>query len=185
MIVVARYNEDVSWVRGEHFIVQKDTHLPNTGREATSYLWWIIENYKRLPGGMTTFVQGGALEHCPALYHWLNILQPVDFAWAPGPLWETDRKRALQFPDEAPLPLVELWHDLTGKDFHGCQYVPWAQFAVSKETMLRKPLADYEKALELLMTKYAERPGLRYDENEYIARGPWAMERLWARWFLC
>jgi len=48
--VIARYNEDVSWVKQIKFkfIVQKNIHLPNSGREASSYLWYIINYYHKL-----------------------------------------------------------------------------------------------------------------------------------------
>ncbi len=48
--VIARYNEDISWcsnIPGK-FIVQKGEHLPNLGRESSSYLWYIINHYDAL-----------------------------------------------------------------------------------------------------------------------------------------
>lgn len=72
-VVVARYAEDLSWLRifrGEEVeIINKGAELPwkgvgwtehnamNVGREAHSYLWWVVENYDRLPD-VCFFTQG-------------------------------------------------------------------------------------------------------------------------------
>lgn len=49
--VIARYDEDISWSDGlNRFVVQKGEHVPNTGREASSWLWFIVENYDTLEG---------------------------------------------------------------------------------------------------------------------------------------
>jgi hypothetical protein len=62
MKVIARYNEDVSWATQPFEIVQKGEHLPNEGREASSYLWWIIENYDKLPDEVH-FLQANPFDH--------------------------------------------------------------------------------------------------------------------------
>jgi len=49
--VIARYDEDISWSDGlDRFVVQKGVHLPNNGREASSWLWFIIQHYDVLEG---------------------------------------------------------------------------------------------------------------------------------------
>jgi hypothetical protein len=76
-VVVARYAEDLSWLRmfrGEEVeIINKGAVLPwvgvgwkvaelmNVGREAHSYLWWIVENYDRLPD-VVFFTQGQVVD---------------------------------------------------------------------------------------------------------------------------
>jgi len=62
MKVIARYNEDTAWATEPFTIVQKGVHLPNEGREASSYLWWIIENYKDLPDEVH-FLQANPFDH--------------------------------------------------------------------------------------------------------------------------
>lgn len=67
-VIVARWNEDVSWLsdlpsgwRPE--VVQKDRDLPNTGREASSYCWWVSRNRDRIdPAGTYAFLQGSPYE---------------------------------------------------------------------------------------------------------------------------
>lgn len=77
-VVVCRHNEDPSWLRmfrGEEVeILNKGealpwtgvgwtvTQLPNVGRETQAFLWWIVENYDRLPD-VVCFLQGKATDH--------------------------------------------------------------------------------------------------------------------------
>ena len=67
--IIARYNEDISWSNNLNpkLIVQKDEHLPNKGREASSYLWYIINHYDNLEG-IYCFRQGKAQTHDVAYY---------------------------------------------------------------------------------------------------------------------
>lgn len=183
-LVIARHNEDVSWANNIQMqidVVQKGVDVPNVGREATSYIHWMIHNYHTCEG-MAYFVQGGSPEHRQGLAQYFRQpLAPFPFHWLPGPFWITDAKRNPMFPDELELPIDELWHALTGREFVSCYYVPHALFAVSAETIRRKPLEDYHEAYALFTTGFAvgSKP---LSETDYMERGPWAMERLWEKW---
>ena len=59
-LVVARYNENLDWIRSEYsriFIynkgeplnIEKEIILPNIGRESQTYLYHIVENYYKTP----------------------------------------------------------------------------------------------------------------------------------------
>lgn len=51
-VVIAKYNEDTSWLTDLHFkycLYDKSKNIPNVGREAKTYLRYIIENYDDLP----------------------------------------------------------------------------------------------------------------------------------------
>ena len=79
LVVIARYQEDVSWANGlpnciiynksdtipqtVHPIIQ----LPNVGREGHTYLYYIITNYDHLPN-YSVFLQG-----FPELYFFFNF----------------------------------------------------------------------------------------------------------------
>jgi hypothetical protein len=76
-LVVARYNEDVSWVCNfpsmNHTIYNKGNPdlnmegvvpLPNIGRESHTYLHHIVQSYDTLdPSNVTFFTQGGLKDH--------------------------------------------------------------------------------------------------------------------------
>lgn len=67
-IIVARYCEDTTWTQRppagwETEIVQKGLDLPNEGREASSYCWWIATHYDGIdPEGTYAFLQGSPFE---------------------------------------------------------------------------------------------------------------------------
>lgn len=65
-LVVARYNEDVGWVNliPAHVVIVNKAQLGNTGREASSYLWYIATHYRALVGDYV-FCQGDPFAHCP------------------------------------------------------------------------------------------------------------------------
>lgn len=81
-IVVARYNEDLTWLIPfadvVHIQNKGDAHaipdvfksrktLPNIGREAHSYLDYIISNYDNLPENIL-FIQGNIADHTDTFY---------------------------------------------------------------------------------------------------------------------
>lgn len=71
-LVVSRFNEDISWINGltcKITIYNKGEpcgfntiKLENVGREATTMLYHVINNYDKLPE-YTAFVQGNPFEH--------------------------------------------------------------------------------------------------------------------------
>ena len=72
-IIVARYNEDISWLRdemsnciiynkGETLDIPNEIMLENVGRESDTYLEYIITNYHDLPPVMV-FTQAGISDH--------------------------------------------------------------------------------------------------------------------------
>ena len=186
-LVVARHNEDVSWLNEitgcDVEIVEKGRHVPNIGREASSYLWWMRENVGKYPEGMIYFLQGGSTEHRHNLVEYLNSpLAEFPFYWLPGPFWVTDGRRNPMFPDELPLPITELWEDLSGcGDFASCYYVPHALFGCSSALLRRKTVGSYGTAYKLLTEDYAVESTPLADTS-FMQRGPWAMERLWEKW---
>lgn len=63
-LVVARYNEDVSWVNliPANVVIVNKSQIGNTGREASSWLWYIAHHELR---GDYVFCQGDPYAHCP------------------------------------------------------------------------------------------------------------------------
>lgn len=77
MLVVARYGEDVAWTekyptkiiynKGTRDTIPASLHdcvqdLPNVGREAHTFLWYIVSNYDNLDD-IVAFVQGNSSDH--------------------------------------------------------------------------------------------------------------------------
>jgi len=81
--IVARYQEDLQWTKelkvDDIIVVQKGTDMENRGREPTSYLWYIINNYDSLEG--IYFFTQGHLIHYPDI---VNHEFTEEFTWFPG-----------------------------------------------------------------------------------------------------
>lgn len=181
-LVVARYNEDLGWLHrvAKHWhvtVVKKDTawdaHRPNSGREASSYLWAMEQYYD--DRGVIAFVQGNPFDHCPGLLSFL-ALDTIPYEFLPlgaGYLvcdWEGG-------PHHPGLPL-ERWHeDLVGpiptagrwprREKLALQFVPGAQFCVPAEVIRRKTKEEIRALRERVETE---------------PEAPWVMERLWGPW---
>lgn len=140
MKIIARYNEDVSWVKGKHFIVQKDIHLPNKGRETSSYLWWIIENYDNLPATMH-FLQANPFDH---------VDENLNIKW-----WaDSDKEGNPHHPGLLIEPLAnELGIELKDKWL----FPAGACFKVPRKEIKKYPLDWYKKAFTL-SNEYPQAP---------------------------
>lgn len=71
--VIARYNEDISWLNpiiDKCTIINKynNKDLPNVGRESDTYLWYIINNYYNLPD-IIIFSQARISDHVKSNSH--------------------------------------------------------------------------------------------------------------------
>lgn len=158
-VVVARYHEDISWTKNlpndiETFIVQKDVHIPNIGRESYSYLWYIIEHYNSLQG-LYFFLQGEPFGHASNLD--LND-------WTPrfvGIKASTDEDGEPHHPG---LRVGEFARQAgIGAQFP-FEFTASAQFCVTAEQIKKHSLKDYKKWSKM------------HEEHD---GAPWNMERLW------
>ena len=170
-LVVARHREDLAWLRRvpEEFAVTvynkgdkiHDAHpLPNTGREAHTYLHHLAERHDTL-AGLTVFVQGRPFDHAPDLHKVLRALADgslsvPDFHWL-GFVADTDDSRGRRLfvpwsknPARAELPLDEFHQQIFGRpgpaDY---RFFPGAQFIVARRAARRRERAFYEHARRL------------------------------------
>ncbi len=181
-LVVARWNEDVSWtadvppswrvdvVRKD--IVPGDGDLPNVGREPGSFLWWIVTSYAAIaPAALYAFVQGDPFPHCPslpaALHHaaerGVERFEPLT----------GDRSHPLQvfsdatgLPHHAGLPVAARYEQWLDRPFPG-EVGFWAggQFIVTGKAILDRDSNWYARVLDDVLAG-----------PEAV---PWVLERLW------
>jgi len=84
LVVISRYHEDIDWVsklKIPYLIVNKGDPIddPNTvcipndinGREAHTYIWYILQNYDNLPDSVI-FLQGDPFEHNEKIIEFLD-----------------------------------------------------------------------------------------------------------------
>ena len=166
-LVVARYQEDLSWLNNIAPQIQPcvydkspDGNLPNIGREAHSYLHHIVNNYDDL-ADLTVFAQGKPFDHAYDFHKTLRALangseSVADFRWL-GHIIDTD--------DSIGARLFATWSKNSGDErldmngFHralfGCDGPPFynfvlgAQFAVARDLIRSRPLPFWRRALEV------------------------------------
>lgn len=193
-LVVAKYKEDLSWLDSvpDSWTVtcyskdpaEKNTQylkLPNVGREADTYLHYIIENYAALPD-LLVFAQGNPFDHCP---DFLAKLENLEVPCRYQALSDIEAIfDSVGFPQ-----LAASSHDLRGRTFADfffeiLQYsVPTliyarmnSLFAVDRATVLLRPIEFYKRCLAQLRghndQEYKARIGINCLEGHYF-------ERLW------
>ena len=160
MLVIAKFKEDISWSDGlERTIYDKSKDIPNVGREAETYLRYIVDNYDNLPN-VITFCQGNPFDHVP---DFLDIYKEVGFM---GLDHTTYRFKDLNHP--VPLPTKEIADELGIELPDEWKFKAGAQFTLSKEMILKYNKDFYIKTRELI--------------NKY-EKAPWVLERLWVHIF--
>jgi hypothetical protein len=123
----------------------------------------ITDRYHTL-SPQTVFAQGRPFDHAPDLHRVIRALargetKLEDFWWL-GFLWETDDVRGhpsfvhwTKNPERRELNLRDFFPALLGEPAPALvRYVGGGQFAVPRETIHRRPLAFYEKAMELCLS---------------------------------
>jgi hypothetical protein len=149
-------------------VVHKDVDVPNTGREATSYLWAIHKLYPEIqPETLIACLQGWPFHHgtnldilgheIPPGYHMIGDGIHVSDGNG-GPHHSHPR-----------LPIAETYEAWVEIPFPGTvKFVAGAQFIVSGDRVLRWHRQKYQEMI---------------DNVNNLELGPWVMERLWGPFF--
>ena len=168
-LVVARYLEDLSWLRNippqitpRVYDKSPTGNLPNVGREAHTYLHYICENYDDL-ADLTVFAQGRPFDHAFDFHKTLRALAGgetvADFRWL-GHIIDTDDANGAR--------LFATWSKNNGDErldmngFHRAlfgdvgiegppiyTFVLGAQFVASRELIRARSLAFWRRALQI------------------------------------
>jgi glycosyltransferase involved in cell wall biosynthesis len=167
-LVVARHEEDTSWYSripsGWKLLeVQKGRELPNTGREASSFLWAILHLYPTLqPDDVVAFVQADPFDHTPDIDLFLLLDRPTTGFRALGDY--TYLSNGDGTPHHAGIPVKERYEEWLGKKWPGVvRFSPGGQFCVPGSAILRHPPAFWQRLLDVMGEEW----------------NPWILERLW------
>lgn len=178
-IVVARFQEDLSWLngvqhkikiynKGQNDINREFIPLANIGREATTILYHIITQYENL-SDYTIFLQGNPFQHYSNTKELLSGLPESKeslykfskgcWAVADKLLNETQEKisKMRVYPEDFHNRLFKV----PKKNF---LYASGAQYIVNKKNILSKPLSFYKN----IMTSFS-----------WKSHEPWSIERVW------
>lgn len=191
-LVVARYNEDVAWLKrvpkGFRITVydkgdesKSGVLLKNEGREAHTYLHHLIGRYDSL-ADVTVFVQGHPFDHAPDMHKCLKAYANgtdtvADFYWL-GFLADTDDPRGRRLfvpwsknPERQELKLDEFHRELFGEPGPDAyRFFVGAQFAVTRAAAHRRSPEFYAKAAGIAVR---------------FPLAPHCFERCWDRVFGC
>lgn len=168
-IIVARYNEDTSWVdeatNWNPLIVQKDVDLPNIGREPTSYLHAIIKLYDGIrPSDQFCFVQGEPFTHCPDILQTINR-SFYEFTPLTGGLriavHQADGSRKIfeepfesdgeGLPHHPGVPVKDCYERWIGEFPGSVSFHPGCQFLITGREILAHPKDYYEQIYQDIM----------------------------------
>ena len=138
----------------------------NRGREAHTYLEHIIRHYDRLDD-YTYFLQGNPYAHSADLE--TDFSQQDDFRWITRQMFVCNGKGE---PNHPGMPLDSFYRRIFEKDPpEKYEFASGAQFCVSKERILSRPLWFYVRAQQLEA------------DPEFNMHYAWMMERLWHNMF--
>lgn len=172
--VIAKYKEDLNWTKDlecKYVIYDKSKNIPNVGREAETYLRFIIENYDNLPK-YTVFLQGHPFDHLEE--------RNVEFInRSIKSLNNNDRIVPLNY-------LVSEQHNLyvrTAESFTALfdsplpdrLILPWgAQYIVPKSCILNRKKEFYEVIRNVMVNVNNTK-----ETKTNCLVCPWTMERMW------
>ena len=177
-LIVSRYNENIDWVnkinfdyiiynKGINDLYQPHINLKNVGREADTYLNYIILNYHKLPE-IVVFSQGNPFDHCYDFIEKVNKTTDINNVTWLGSNWGPITKNYDGGPGSDPLPLIEL-----------CELLFYQKYDISK-TFTFSAGAQYMVPHKFITNKSLDWWKLCYSVfDKYIEISPWAYERIW------
>jgi hypothetical protein len=157
LFVVSRYKEDINWLKkisykyvlynkGPSDIVNNINYkqLPNVGREAHTFLTYIVDNYDSLPD-FVGFLQGDPFPHSIFMGHRLSKFKGEDFyPLSPNTKYQEEARA-----------YIDLIENSTAKYFGivrpAGEFPFGAQFIVSRDKILKHSLKEYEFLLKKII----------------------------------
>ena len=182
-IVVARYNEDISWLsnintiynkviynKGENNLEYASIPLKNWGGDAHTYIHHIVNNYDNL-ADYTVFIQGHPFDHSVNAIELINNHTNEDFMYLADYICTESivgwyEHLIMRRPPEYPVLLLqEAGQYILGNECPSMvTFGAGQQFIVSKDIIQRRNKEFYLKIL------------MRFDIDFLL---PWHIERLW------
>lgn len=128
----------------------------NIGREGHTFYNFIVQNYNNLPDYLV-LVQGNPFDHSPHIIDNLNkfLDAPHDthFQYLSEEFHDVDLDFKGHYNGTTPLPMRNVWEYIFGtriNDPYEWSFGAGAQFIVSKQAILLRPISVYIRIVELL-----------------------------------
>lgn len=171
-IIVSRYNECVEWTKQFSNVIiynkgntlnngitlnnyNNEVLLDNVGREGHTYYKYIVDNYNYLDD-YTIFLQGYPYDHSPNIIHNLNMYinnkdLNIDFAFLSEQIHYSSLDLEYSRSPEC-INIHKNWEKVFGINCNDneCIFGAGAQFIVSKNTILKRPIDFYKNIVKML-----------------------------------
>ena len=182
------------------FVVIDKSGVPNVGMEASTYLWFLLRHYSRLPRWLCFMHLHEYDWHHPKYSQLRSMAIDVDRAGAPFLSLAHDRDgRFVMFEKQPVKELSDNEHNSLRKELLGydiplpddssgmsyTRYPPGAQFWVSRERVLARPRSHYLQLYATMIDEHHPLLGRTSWTEMYRGRqiGAFFMEAYWHIWF--
>ena len=187
-IVVARYNEDISWVKeltadkfnfkiynkGENNIDFDSTPLQNFGRDAHTFITYIVENYNNLPEYII-FLQGNPIDHYSNVIQTIKMHNDEPYVCLSDHVIDekidswyehlVEPNATMPYPNMVRCGLRETANAILGSETpEKCRFAAGQQYIINKQYILNRDLDYYKNILERFKIDFVL---------------PWHIERIW------
>jgi hypothetical protein len=187
-IIVARYNEDITWTSHlENVVIYNKgsgdfgIKRKNVGRESETYFYHIINNYHCLPDFLI-FVQGNCFEHFHQQSNFEDLLKNLKSITEITPLftnWCHEPHDAFSLKTKEFIDFLHLSKTEKNIFAPGCQYI------VPKHCILKNSKSFYQGIYEMMHKNTIEFQEAHY--GNYTASettlNPWTIERIFTLFF--
>jgi hypothetical protein len=185
LVVVSKYNEDVSWVEKiihdvliydkSNSPIQNSIGRPNVGRESETLLNYIITHYNNLPD-ITIFLQGDPRSN-PVIYTYDEVLEQINKNHEPKLntilTWEADMDVSTYW-----LKSCKVLNDILFDSDDRIKFSSGVQYVIPKENILCRPLNLYLMLHEEII-KYGNKHLNFKKTNLNDGIDAWTLEVVW------
>lgn len=193
-LVVARYNENVSWVDqiNDRYIktvynkVSGDNLIPNFGREAFTYFYHIVNQYDNL-ADFTAFVQAGWQDN-RKIKRGVQIIEDLNNINEVHEYINLVHRHPLQNDKQGrPNGILDIewcWNELFKDPCpEQINFCPYSMFGCSRERIHNRTISFYKKCLELCTVESNLKHDITGTTRPDMTKGkkyqtPWIFERL-------
>jgi hypothetical protein len=189
VVVVSKFTEDVSWldyIKHKKVVYDKSDNpidgsyrRPNVGREAETFLHYIITNYYTLPD-IVIFLQGDPRSN-PVSYTHLDAIRIINndhpSELKPILTWSRDILDSSYW-----LKSVKILNDILFENGEIINYSSGVQYVVPKRCITQRPI-DLYLLLYSLVLKFGLKPLDIAKDNVVNGVDPWTLELIWGNIF--
>jgi hypothetical protein len=165
MIVCAKYNKNTNFLQDipiQSVVITKDIDVPNKANEASSYLYYIINNYNNLPNNLIFIHDEDESWHHEGyitknIYKWIYNFEKNGSTYYEFNNKYYNKNDAKKYEHDVYDMFIKYWEYIfetpitNYENTPSTRYLCCAQFIVSKKVIMKRPLEFYKKIYDWLM----------------------------------